>query len=65
MRVYRAGKQLVTDKRLPWWLRLLLAIGMIQTPLPVDEIALAIALPVLLVFYREPLRDALATARGK
>lgn len=38
---------------LPWWLRLLLCIGMVQVPfLPTDEICLAIAVTVILVRYR-------------
>ena len=65
-RTLRALKQLATDKRIPRWLRILLAVGMVQIPvLPVDEICLVAALAIMAIWYRAPLRDALATARGK
>jgi hypothetical protein len=65
-RTLRAVKQLATDQRIPHWLRILLAVGMVQIPvLPVDEICLVTALVIIAVRYRQPLLDALATARGK
>ena len=65
-RIMRAVKQLAKDKRLPHWLRGLLVVGMIQIPvLPIDEIALAAALAIIAIWYRKPLADAVATARGR
>lgn len=65
-RVLRALRQLAKDRRIPRWLRILLIIGCIQIPvLPIDEIALIAALIIIGIWYRQPLRDALATARGR
>lgn len=63
-RVFRALRKLATDKRLPWWVRIMLVIGCIQIPvLPIDEIFLAASLTIIAIWYRAPLRDALATIR--
>ena len=52
-RVMRCGRLLATDRRLPRWLRVLSLIGCVQIPvLPVDEIALGIAVAVLALRYR-------------
>lgn len=65
-RTMRAIRQLATDKRIPKWVRVLLAIGCVQIPvLPIDEIALVAALVIIAIWYRQPFADALATARGK
>jgi hypothetical protein len=65
-RVLRALRQLATDKRIPRWVRVLLLVGCVQIPvLPIDEIALVLALTIIAVWYRPPLRDALRTARGR
>lgn len=63
-RYWQAARQLATDKRIPAWVRILLAIGCVQVPfLPFDEIALATALIIIAVRYRAPLADAVKTAR--
>lgn len=64
--IMKAVKQLAKDKRLPWWLRGLLLVGLVQIPvLPIDEIALVAAIAIIAIWYRQPLADALTTARGK
>ena len=58
-RVVRCGRTLATDRRLPWWLRALFVVGCIQIPvLPVDEIALCVAVTILAVAYRPLLISA-------
>jgi hypothetical protein len=60
----RAARLLASDASLPWPLRVLFVIGMIQIPFsPVDELALAVALAWLLIWHRAQLRSAFATAR--
>jgi hypothetical protein len=55
----RTGRTLATDRRLPRWLRVLFAVGCIQIPvLPFDEIALVLAVSILLVRHRPILREA-------
>lgn len=58
-RVMRCGKALAKDQHLPKWLRVLFVVGCIQIPvLPFDEIALALAVGIMAVFYRPQLRGA-------
>ena len=60
----RAARLLASDRTLPWPLRVLFVVGMIQIPFsPVDELALAVALAWLLIWHRPELRSAFATAR--
>ena len=59
----RAARILAASRELPVMLRALLVVGMIQTPLPLDEACLAIALPWLLIGHRATLRAAIETAR--
>jgi hypothetical protein len=60
-RALRTARTLATSRRLPAWLRVLLMIGCVQIPvLPFDEIALALALGIIAVFYRPVLRTAWA-----
>jgi len=60
----KAARILATSRELPLALRILLLVGMVQIPvLPFDELALAIALPWLLIFHRTTMQAALATAR--
>jgi hypothetical protein len=62
----KAARILATSKALPLPLRILLVIGCIQIPvLPVDEIALAIALAWLALRHRGTLAAAFATARAE
>lgn len=59
----RAARILATSRALPWPLRVLLVIGLIQIPmLPFDEVALVIALAWLGTAHRGTLRAAIATA---
>ncbi len=61
----RAARILATSQDLPWLLRILFVVGLIQIPvLPFDEIALAIALAWLALWHRDTLRGALRKARG-
>jgi hypothetical protein len=59
----RAAKILATTKELPVALRVLLVVGAIQTPLPLDEVALLIALPWLWFGHRNVLAAAIVKAR--
>ena len=59
----RAARILATEPALPKLLRVLLVVGMIQTPLPLDEACLAIALPWLFIGHRATLRAAIVKAR--
>lgn len=54
----RAARMLLTvRKAFPWWLRALIIVGAIQIPvLPVDELALAAAVIVLVVRFRPLLK---------
>jgi len=64
--LFRAARILGTSRELPVVLRVLLIVGAIQIPCsPVDEIALCIALPWLLIFHRETMSRALAEARSR
>lgn len=59
----RIARALATDKRLPRWLRLLFAVGMVQIPvLPTDEIALALALAIVMLRYRRTVADIIREA---
>lgn len=60
----KAARILALSKSLPLPLRVLLVVGCVQVPvLPVDEIALGVALGWLFLRHRGTLRDAIATAR--
>jgi len=57
-RTIRAVKLLARDGRIPKPLRWLAAFGLLPIPGPFDEaVLLFVALP-LVIFYREPMRDA-------
>jgi hypothetical protein len=49
---------LVRDDRVPRPLRWLAAIALLPIPGPIDEAVLLVVAPLLLVFHREPMRDA-------
>jgi hypothetical protein len=59
----KAARILATSRELPLALRILLLVGMVQTPLPIDEVALVIALPWLLIWHRAALGTAITEAR--
>ncbi len=56
--VYRALRQLATDERLPRPVRWLLLVGLLPIPGPVDEVALGMAV-LLLLCYRRRVREIL------
>jgi hypothetical protein len=53
------------DKRIPRPLRGAVAIGLLPLPGPFDEAVLALVAIPLLVFYREPMRDAWRSAAAR
>lgn len=55
---YRALRQLATDERLPRPVRWLLVVGLLPIPGPVDEVALGVAV-LLLLCYRRRVRAIL------
>ena len=57
-RTLRAVRIAATDKRIPRPLRSLAALGLAPIPGPFDEVLLVIIAVPLVLFYREPLRDA-------
>src|SRR5450755_697582 len=61
----RAARILATSRALPWPLRALLIVGMVQIPcLPTDEVALVIALAWLGLRHRGTLRAAIVAAKA-
>ena len=63
-RTLRALKVLARDARVPKPIRWVAGIALLPIPGPVDEIVLLLIAPVLLIFYREPMRDAWQRAIG-
>ena len=57
-RTLRAVRLAATDKRIPRWLRGLVALGLLPVPGPFDELVLLVAAVPLVLFYRGPLVDA-------
>jgi hypothetical protein len=55
-----ATRLLVRDRRIPRPLRWLAALALLPVPGPFDEAVLALLAPILLLFYRGPLREAWA-----
>jgi hypothetical protein len=49
---------LARDARIPKPLRWLAGIGLLPIPGPLDEIVLLLVAPILVGFYREPMREA-------
>jgi hypothetical protein len=63
-RVISATGRLVRDGRIPKPLRWIAALALLPIPGPFDEAVLLLLAPILLIFYREPMREAwLATFR--
>lgn len=56
----RIAKSLARDKRLPRYLRVLLAFGLLPIPGPVDDVILVIAGVVVVVRHRETFRAIIA-----
>ena len=46
------------DSRIPKPVRGVAAVGLLPIPGPVDEIVLLLVAPILVAFYREPMREA-------
>jgi hypothetical protein len=61
-KLIRAMRILAKDERVPKPVRWLAGISLLPIPGPFDEALLILVAPVLLVFYRGPLRDAWAGA---
>ena len=57
-RTVQAARLLARDERIPKPLRWLVLFGLLPIPGPVDEVVLLVAVPLLFVFGREPMRDA-------
>jgi hypothetical protein len=57
-RTLHATKLLARDGRIPRPLRWLAAFALLPIPGPVDEAALLLLAPILLVFHRQPMREA-------
>jgi hypothetical protein len=57
-RLVACVKLLARDSRIPKPLRAAAAVGLMPLPGPLDEVILLLVAIPLLVFYREPLRDA-------
>jgi hypothetical protein len=57
-RTLRATKLLAGDGRIPRPLRWLAALALLPIPGPVDEAVLLLLAPILLVFHRQPMREA-------
>ncbi len=57
-RSIRATKLIVRDGRIPKPLRWLAGLALLPIPGPFDEAVLLIVAPLLLIFYRESMRDA-------
>jgi hypothetical protein len=57
-RTLRATTLLASDGRLPKPLRWFAAFALLPIPGPVDEAVLLLLAPILVVFYRQPMREA-------
>jgi hypothetical protein len=57
-RLIRTVKVLIRDERIPRPLRALVAFGFLPIPGPLDEAVLLIVGALLLLFYRDALREA-------
>jgi hypothetical protein len=63
-RVIRAIRLLLRDERIPRPLRWLAAFALLPIPGPIDEAALLVLAPLLLVFRRQAMRDAWRASSG-
>lgn len=54
----RRLKEIVTDERLPKWLRRLAVVGLLPIPGPFDEVILGVVGVIIAVRYRDVLRRA-------
>ena len=61
-RTLRSTRILVKDERLPGPLRWVAGIALLPIPGPFDEAVMLLVAPILLVFYRQPMRDAWGAA---
>jgi hypothetical protein len=61
-RTLRATRLVARDRRIPRPLRLLAGLGLLPIPGPFDEAVLLVVAPVLVIFYRTPMREAWAAA---
>jgi hypothetical protein len=58
----RAMRLLARDQRIPRPVRFVAGLALLPIPGPIDEAILLLVAPVLFVFYRQPLREALEAA---
>jgi hypothetical protein len=63
-RSIRATKLIVSDERIPRPLRWVAGIALLPIPGPFDEAVLLLVAPILVVFYRRPMREAWRRARA-
>jgi hypothetical protein len=63
-RVIRATRLVARDRRIPRPLRALAAIGLMPIPGPFDEAVLLFVAPIMVIFHREPMREAWRAAGG-
>lgn len=57
-RTLRAMRIVARDRRIPRWLRVVLGVGLLPIPGPVDEAVLLVAAPIAWLLYRGPLAEA-------
>jgi hypothetical protein len=57
-RTARAARLVARDPRIPRPLRWLAGLALLPIPGPVDEALLLVVAPLLVVFHRQPMRDA-------
>jgi hypothetical protein len=62
-RTIRAVVLVARDERIPRPVRWITAFGLLPIPGPIDELALLLIAPVLVGFYREPMREAWGRTR--
>jgi hypothetical protein len=63
-RAMRLGKALATDRRLPRYLRVMLAFGLLPIPGPIDDGVLVIAGLIVLVRHRSTFRAIVIETRA-
>jgi hypothetical protein len=63
-RTIRAVMLAARDSRIPKPVRWVAGVGLLPIPGPVDEVLLLLIAPVLVGFYRQPMREAWERAGG-
>jgi hypothetical protein len=65
LRTIRASAIVLRDKRIPRPIRWAGGIALLPIPGPFDEALLVMLAPILLVFFRAPMREAWQAASGQ